>query len=160
MSDSHTRIHVNAIHSFEYSTPHTCTHTSAHPPIQTPLAICTCNPPLPPPPPYFSTSLPANLHRPTLPPPPQPHLPPLPQRSRNIKQRLQLLDKRPLLITNVGAIELLERIDRLSRNERVQHVLLFQLAAVHGLVRGFDLHRHGRLALFADGDLFVVALDG
>ncbi len=34
------------------------------------------------------------------------------------------------------------------------------MSAVHGLVGTFDLYGHGGLALFADGDLFVVAFDG
>lgn len=34
------------------------------------------------------------------------------------------------------------------------------MAAVRGLVGAFDLDGDGGLAAFADGDLFVVALDG
>lgn len=34
------------------------------------------------------------------------------------------------------------------------------MAAVHGLVGTFDLDGYGGLAFLADGDLFVVALDG
>jgi len=34
------------------------------------------------------------------------------------------------------------------------------VAAVHGLVGALDLDGDRGLALFADGDLFVVALDG
>ncbi len=34
------------------------------------------------------------------------------------------------------------------------------MAAVAGLVGAVDFDGDGRLALFADGDLFVVALDG
>ncbi len=79
---------------------------------------------------------------------------------RNIKQHLQLLHQLPLLRTNIRPIILLQRIDALPRNKRVQRVFFFQVAAVHGLVGAFDFHGDGGLAFFADGDLFVVAFDG
>ena len=34
------------------------------------------------------------------------------------------------------------------------------MSAVHGLIGAFDFYRNGGLAFFADGDLFMVALDG
>lgn len=43
---------------------------------------------------------------------------------------------------------------------RVERVLFFQVAAVEGLVGALDLDGDRGLALFADLDLLVVALDG
>ncbi len=101
------------------------------------------------------TSLPESQQLP--PSPPSPLSKPL---SRNIKQALQFLNKRPLIITHIRPVILLQRIDALPRYQRVQHIFLLQVAAVHGLVGAFDLDGDRGLALFADGDLFVVALDG
>jgi hypothetical protein len=39
--------------------------------------------------------------------------------SRNIKQRLQLLDQTPLIHRNIGPVEFLQGVDTLSRDERV-----------------------------------------
>lgn len=89
-----------------------------------------------------------------------PLLPPSPPHLRNIKQLLHLDQQLPLLLTNIAAKELLERINTLSTNRTIQRVVLLQVATVHGLIGPFDLDRDGRLALFADLDLLVVALDG
>lgn len=80
--------------------------------------------------------------------------------SHDVEQALQLLHERPLLVADLGAVELLERVDALPRDHRVQRVLLLEVPAVHGLVGPFDLDGHRRLAALADGDLLVVALDG
>ena len=80
--------------------------------------------------------------------------------SRDVKRRLQLLDERPLVVADFRAVVLLERINALPRDERVQGILFFELASIERLVRPFDLDGDGWLALFAEGDLFVVALDG
>jgi hypothetical protein len=79
---------------------------------------------------------------------------------RDIQQLLQLDDQLPLILTNIAPEELLERVDALTAHERVQRVVFLQVAAVHGLVRAFDLDGDGGLTLFAHGDLLVVALDG
>jgi hypothetical protein len=78
----------------------------------------------------------------------------------NIKYLLQLHHKLPLILRNIIAEELLERIDTLTANRRVQSVFFLEMATVHGLVGAFDFDGDGGLALFADLDLFVVALDG
>jgi hypothetical protein len=78
---------------------------------------------------------------------------------RNIKHRLQLLDQLPLIHANIAPEELLERVDTLPAKRRVQSITFFQVATVHGLVGSFDFDGDGGLALFADGNLFVVALD-
>lgn len=79
---------------------------------------------------------------------------------RHIKQRLQLLDEQPLLIADVGTVELLERVDALPRDHRVERILLVQVAAVERLVGALDLDRDGGGALFGVGDGFVFAFDG
>lgn len=152
------RIHANAIPSFDYSTSHLCIQARTSP-IQRPSqqhAICTMHKLYQP----LHPSSPLSFTRFPISPPSTSPLPSFPQRSRDIEQGLQLLDERPLIITNISAIVFLERIDRLPRDERIQRVLFFQLPAVHRLVRAFDLDGHGRLALFADGNLFVVSFDG
>ena len=81
------------------------------------------------------------------------------RRLGNLEDRLELLDQSPLVHGDVRAVEFLQRVDACTRNVRVQHVLLLEVSAVHRLVAGFDLDGHGRLALFADGDGLVFALD-
>ena len=110
------------------------------------------------------TALPSTNFPPTLPDnacaPVNTSLPPLPAHLWDVEQSLQLLHERPFLIADVGAIVLLQGVDALPRDQTVQHVLFLEVPAVHGLVGSFDLDGDGRLAFFADGDLFVVALDG
>lgn len=79
----------------------------------------------------------------------------------NIEQPLQLLgDQSPLVTLNLVAVELLQTVDTGTADLAVQRVLLLELPTVHGLIGAFDLDGDGRLALLADGDLLVVALDG
>lgn len=40
-------------------------------------------------------------------------------RLRNIKKRLQLLDKQPFIVRNIRPIKLLKRINTFPRNERI-----------------------------------------
>ena len=81
-------------------------------------------------------------------------------RSRNIKEHLEFLYEQPLFVAYIRPVVLLERIDTLPRNERVQHVLLLELASVHRLVAAFDLDSNGGLTLLAERDLFVISFDG
>lgn len=81
-------------------------------------------------------------------------------RSRNVEQSLQFLDQQPFFVADVTAVEFLESVNTLSRDERVERIFLLQVPAVHGLVGPFDFDGNGRLASFADGDLLVIALDG
>jgi hypothetical protein len=87
--------------------------------------------------------------------------PPLPytRQTLNIKHLLELDNQLPLLLRDVVAEELLEGIDALARNGRVQRVVFLEVAPVHGLVVAFDFDGDGRLAALADLDLLVVALD-
>lgn len=78
----------------------------------------------------------------------------------DVEQRLQLLDQRPLVHADVGAVELLQHVNALARNQTVQHILLLELATVRGLVGRLDLDGHRRLAALAEWYLLVVALDG
>jgi hypothetical protein len=78
----------------------------------------------------------------------------------DIKHRLQILNQPPLIHTNIIPKELLERINTLPAECRVKRIALFQVPTVHGLVGAFNFDGDGGLALFADCDLFVVALDG
>lgn len=79
--------------------------------------------------------------------------------SRYIEERLELLDQQPLVGGDVCTIELFEGINRLPRDERVEHVFLFELAAVKRLIGAFDFYGYGRLALFADRDRLVLSFD-
>lgn len=78
----------------------------------------------------------------------------------HIKHILQLHNQLPLILTDIAPEVLLERIDTLSANSRVQDIVFFQVATVHGLVGAFDLDGDGGLASLADLHGFVVALDG
>ena len=82
-----------------------------------------------------------------------------PLTSRYIKRALQLLNQRPLVITNIRSVELLQSVDTLPRDQRVQGVLFFPVSTVDRLVGAFDLDRDGGLAALDHGDLFVVTLD-
>jgi hypothetical protein len=77
----------------------------------------------------------------------------------NIKHLLELDNQLPLLLRDVVAEELLEGIDTLAGNGRVQRVVFLEVAPVHGLVVAFDFDGNRRLAALADLDLLVVALD-
>lgn len=80
---------------------------------------------------------------------------------RDIKQRLHLLDQKPLIVRHLLPVELLEGVDASAGDETVQGVLLLEVAAVGGLAAAhFDLDGNGGLALFADGDLLVVTFNG
>ena len=85
---------------------------------------------------------------------------PWPSCSRYIKQRLQFLYQIPLVVADLGPVVLLQSVDALPRDERVERVILFQLPAVGGLVGSFDLDGNAGLPLLADLKLLVVAFDG
>lgn len=80
--------------------------------------------------------------------------------SRNLENRLQLLDQCPFVHRYIRPVELLQRVDARARNVRVQRVFLLQLTPVQRLVASLDLDGHGWLALLADRDGLVFALDG
>jgi hypothetical protein len=80
-------------------------------------------------------------------------------RSRNVEDGLELLDQTPLLHRDFGAVEFLEGVDTGTGDVRVQKVLLLEVTAVDGLVRSLDLNGDRGLALLADLDGFVVALN-
>lgn len=80
--------------------------------------------------------------------------------SRNLKHRLELLDQAPLFHRHLGPVKLLKSIDAGARDSRVKLVLLFDLAAVHGLIGTLDLDGYRGLASLADRDGLVVSLDG
>ena len=73
---------------------------------------------------------------------------------------LQLFDQRPLVIADISPVKLLQGINTLPRDQRVECVLFFPVATVDGLVGGFDLDGDGGLPALDHGDLLVVALDG
>ena len=70
-------------------------------------------------------------------------------------------DEIPFLLADFVSEKLLEAVDTLAGNERVDgvEVRLVELATVHGLVGTFDLDGDRGLSLFADGDLFVFTLN-
>jgi hypothetical protein len=78
---------------------------------------------------------------------------------RNIKHGLQVLDQPPLIHADIASKELLERVDTLPAERRVQSIPFFQVSTVHGLIGSFDFDGDGGLSFFANGDLFVVTLD-
>jgi hypothetical protein len=80
-------------------------------------------------------------------------------RLHNVEALLQLLDQLPFIHADVRPEVVLERVYALTRDKRVQRVLFFQVTAVERLVGPLDLDSDGRLTLFADGDLLVLALD-
>lgn len=77
-----------------------------------------------------------------------------------VEQRLELLDEVPFILGDIVPIEFFQRIDRLSRYQRIEDVLFFDLSTIKGLVWSFDLDSHGWLSLLANGYRFVLALDG
>jgi hypothetical protein len=80
--------------------------------------------------------------------------------SRNVKQRLQLLDEQPFIVRDICPIELLKRINTCPAYQRIERVFLFKVSAICGLVgTHFDFHGYGWLSLFADLNLFVIPLN-
>ena len=78
----------------------------------------------------------------------------------HIKKLLQLYNQLPLVLADITPKELLECIDTLSANSRVENIVFFQVASVHGLVAAFDLDGDGGLTPLADLHGFVVTLNG
>jgi hypothetical protein len=78
----------------------------------------------------------------------------------DIEAFLHLLDQEPLVLAYIVPEMRLERIDRRTRDVRVQCILFFYVATVDGLIGALDLDGDGGLAGFADGNLLVIALDG
>lgn len=78
----------------------------------------------------------------------------------DIEQAFEFDDQGPFLLGHIASIELLQGVDALSRNERVQCIILFKLSAVSRLIRPFNLDSNTGLTLFADWNLFVFSLDG
>lgn len=79
--------------------------------------------------------------------------------SRNVENGLELLHQGPFFHRDVGPVELLQGVDTGTRDARVQVVLLFQVAAVQGLVGTLDLDGNGRLTLFTDRNGLVVTFN-
>ena len=77
--------------------------------------------------------------------------------SNHIKKRLQLFNKHPLIITDIRTIKFLQRVNALSRYERIQRVFLLQVAAIKWLIRSLDFDGHGRRTLLGIWDGFVLA---
>ena len=80
-------------------------------------------------------------------------------RSRNIEERLEPLDHGPFFVRDFGAVELLQSIDTGTGDLRVEKILLFELATIHGLVGTLDLDGNRGLTLLADRDGLVVTLN-
>ena len=80
-------------------------------------------------------------------------------RSRNVKQTLQLLDKRPFIIADIRPVKFLQGVYTLPTYQRVECVLFFPMSTVDRLVGSFDFNGDRGLAALYHGDLFVVALD-
>jgi hypothetical protein len=79
----------------------------------------------------------------------------------NIEKWLQLDNQLPLIVGYFLAVKLLEAVNASSGDQTVQTVTLLKLSAISGLVTThFDLHRNGWLALLANWDLLVLALNG
>jgi hypothetical protein len=81
------------------------------------------------------------------------------RQSRDIENRLELLDKSPFIHGDIRPVELLEGVDACTRNLGVQCVRLFELTAVHGLIGAFDLDGDGGLASLDNVDRLVVTFD-
>ena len=81
-------------------------------------------------------------------------------KSGNVKQGLKFLDQHPLVIRDIVAIELLERINALATDERVEGIFFFEMSTIGRLVRAhFNLDSHRWLPLLADLDLLMIAFD-
>ena len=61
--------------------------------------------------------------------------------SVDVEHWLQLHEQMPLVSRHLVSVELLQGVDTLSRDEGVEHVFVFELTTVHGLVGSFDLDR-------------------
>jgi hypothetical protein len=59
----------------------------------------------------------------------------------DIKHRLHLHQQSPFILGHFVAIVLLQRIDGLARDERVEYILILKLSTVKWLVGTFDLDR-------------------
>lgn len=77
----------------------------------------------------------------------------------DVKHWLQFHEQLPFLSGYIVSVELLQRVNRLSRDERVQCVLLFDLSAVKWLVRTLDLDGDRGLTLLANRNCFVFSFD-
>ena len=77
----------------------------------------------------------------------------------DIEKLLQLYNQLPLVLANVAPEELLECIDTLPANSRIQNIVFFQVATVHGLIVTLDLDGDGGLTPLAYLHGFVVTLD-
>ena len=78
----------------------------------------------------------------------------------DIEKLLQLYNQLPLVLANVAPEELLECIDTLPANSRIQNIVFFQVATVHGLIVTLDLDGDGGLTPLAYLHGFVVTLNG
>ena len=67
----------------------------------------------------------------------------------DIEKLLQLYNQLPLVLANVAPEELLECIDTLPANSRIQNIVFFQVATVHGLIVTLDLDGDGGLTPLA-----------
>lgn len=79
--------------------------------------------------------------------------------SRNVEDGLQLLDQSPLFHRHLRSVELLQCVDTGTRDVRVQLVLFFQVAAVHGLVGALNFDGDRGLTLLANRDRLVLTFD-
>lgn len=86
-------------------------------------------------------------------------LPALFTSSHDIKLLLERYNQLPLILADLVSKELLECIDTLPANARIQNIALFEMAAVERLIRPFDFDSDGGLTLFTDRDLLVIALN-
>jgi hypothetical protein len=79
----------------------------------------------------------------------------------DVKERLQLYDEMPVVVSHILAIELLECIDTLARDLAVKGVRLFKVSSIGGLrVTHLDLDGYRRLSLLTDRNSLMVALNG
>jgi hypothetical protein len=78
-----------------------------------------------------------------------------------IEDGLQLDDQLPLVGRHLFPVEVLEAVDACAGNEAVEGVLFFEVTPVARLVAPhLDLDGNRRLALLADRELLVLALNG
>jgi hypothetical protein len=80
--------------------------------------------------------------------------------SRNIEERLQLLNEQPFVVGNICSVELLQRVDTCSANKRVERIGLLEMSSICRLMAThFDFHSYRRLSLLTDLNLFMVTLN-
>ena len=77
----------------------------------------------------------------------------------DIELLLELHNQLPFILADIIPVEFLQCVNALSRDGRVERVLLFQVATIHGLVGTLDLNRHGRLSLLAHSDGLVITFN-